>query len=271
MADLVFIQMSDLHTMPEAGATIHDDAGSWLIDPDANLRLALDHIRAMQIRPAFVLVSGDLVNEATEASYRRLRDEALPAIAALGAPVLLGLGNHDRRGPFRRVVLGESDGRDDELYCYARTIGALRVLMLDSTNGSANDGRLGGRQLAWLDEQLRAPAPGGDLVVFHHPVVLPDLPGFPSRTSHVIADAEALAGVIAGRPVLGILTAHVHISSVARFGDALTASSPCVSYLMDRTRHPVGVVRGAGFNLCAVRDGRLFVQPTIVTEAPPIR
>lgn len=271
MADPVLVQLSDLHVMPEAGATIHDDAGSWLVDPDANLRLVLDHIRAMQVTPAFVLVNGDLVQEATEASYRRLRDEVLPAIAALGAPVLLGLGNHDRRGPFRRVVLGEPDGRDDEPYCYTRTVGDLRVLMLDSTNGSANDGVIGPCQLTWLDEQLRTRAPGGDLIVFHHPVVLPDLPGFPSRASHVIVDADALARVIAGRLVLGILTSHVHMSSVTPFADTITASSPPVSYPMDRTRDPVGVLRGAGFNLCAVRDGRLFVQPTIVTEAPPIR
>jgi len=260
-----FIQLSDTHILPTPDALLHGT------NPTANLRRVLDQIRAMQIEPAFVLVSGDLVNGGEAESYAQfnaLRQE----IAALGAPVLLNLGNHDQRVPFRQVVLGEADASDEEApYYYCQTIGTVRIFMLDSKIPGEIHGALGERQLNWLAEQLQTPGPhaqanaqanghvGGDLIVVHHPVVPR---GVPRHNDYLLQDADQLHDVLAGKPILGILSGHSHVSTTAIFAGTLFATAPATSALLDPSICDGGrFLEGSGFNLCTVRDGRLLVNP----------
>lgn len=166
-----FVHLSDTHFFPAGATTPHG------LDPAANLRQVAEWGAAEGLAPASFLISGDLSNDGDPESYRHFATALHALEARFGVPILRGLGNHDRRGPFRRLVLGEPVGDDDQTpYYYSRQIGGLRVLMLDSLLPGEIDGELGAAQLAWLAEELRAPTPGGDLVVLHHPVTPRGIP-----------------------------------------------------------------------------------------------
>ncbi len=109
MSDLTFVHLSDLHF---AGA----GEEPWLgMDAAAQLGRVLDAIATADIEPACFVVSGDLVNGAKAANYEALK-QGLGALARFGVPVLLGLGNHDDRSLFRRIILGETGGELEQPY-----------------------------------------------------------------------------------------------------------------------------------------------------------
>jgi 3',5'-cyclic AMP phosphodiesterase CpdA len=258
MADHVtIVQLSDLHITP-IGERLHG------ADTAANLRRVAAYLRAMHIAPDAILISGDLTHAGEEASYTHLQMLIGEELAPFGAPVLLTLGNHDRRVPFRRVILKEQVGAADEdaFYYYSRQIGPVRVIMLDSKISGSPYGALGDAQLAWLQGELQEPAPAGHLIVVHHPLVPR---GLPRAEDYLLRDRDALLHVIAGHAVLGVLCGHTHVSTVAPLGRTLTATAPGCAFLLDPSIAQGGrILDGAGFNLCIVRNGRLLVNPVIL-------
>jgi 3',5'-cyclic AMP phosphodiesterase CpdA len=256
-AHTTFVHLSDTHIAPP-GEFVHG------ADTAQNLRAVIARVREMDVDPAFFLISGDLANQGEPESYRHLRALLEEELDSFGVPVLLGLGNHDARLPFRRELLGESDAADDEEpYCYIGMIGGLRVLMLDSKVNGRIDGLLGARQLAWLEEELAAgPAPDGDLIVFHHPC-LPR--GVPRPDDYLLLDADALEPILQRHRVLGVLTGHSHVSSAGVFGGTVHVTAPATAFLLDPSIPDGGrALEGCGFNLVTVRDGRLIVNAVIM-------
>jgi 3',5'-cyclic AMP phosphodiesterase CpdA len=254
-----FVHLSDTHIGPR-------DAQPYGTDTAANLRSTAKRIEEMALEPAFFVFSGDLSDKGLPESYEHFAQIIDEAFRPFGVPILLGIGNHDNRVAFRHVVLKQADANDEEEpYYFSQQIGDMRVLMLDSRIPSRVHGLLGERQRAWLREQLSSPAPGGDLVVVHHPCVPR---GVPRPDDYLLEDAPALAEILdgpAGESVLAILCGHSHVSTTAVFAGHLHVAAAATAYLLDPTIRDGGrAVEGIGFNLCTVRDGRLVVNPVVM-------
>ena len=86
-----FLHISDLHILGDAHRRQHG------ADTAAILRQAIPMMSTL--RPDFLIASGDLVSDESEASYRRLQSLLEP----LGVPVHFLMGNDDDRAAFRRV------------------------------------------------------------------------------------------------------------------------------------------------------------------------
>ena len=249
-ADLTFLHLTDLHL------SNHEDALVNGLSPATKLRRLLDRIHTLEIKPAFLLISGDLVNDGQLAEYQYLR-AWLPALEALGVPVLLGLGNHDARGPFRQGLLGETDS--DQPYYHSQTIDGLHVIMLDSHLPGQVNGYLDATQLAWLDAELAKPMARGHLIALHHPPVpttvrLLDTIGLNNP-------AELAAVVSRHQQVLGILSGHIHYSHVAQFANTISVTSPAVLYTIDPgVQQNLRLLDGSGFSIGTVRNGQLFMD-----------
>jgi 3',5'-cyclic-AMP phosphodiesterase len=255
---VTFIHLSDLHIAPPSERAYGTDTAG-------NLRAVAQRIREMDLAPACFIFSGDLCDRGDRASYTHLRDILRDEFEPFGAPLLLGLGNHDGRLPFRQVILGQTDADDEqEPYFYSHSLGDLRVLMLDSKVPGAVHGLLGEAQLAWLDERLAEPS-DGDLIVMHHPSVPR---GVPRPDDYLLLDADALSGVLGRHPrnnVLAILCGHSHVSTSSIFAGTLHVAAPATAYLLDPSiRDGDRGLEGAAFNLCTVRDGRLIVNPVFL-------
>ena len=136
---ITFLHLSDLHVAPP-GQLVHG------IDPLPQVQRVIERIRALDVVPAFVVVSGDLTDDGSEESYQLL-NTLLREIGHGDIPILLALGNHDDRAAFRRVVLGQASGDGGQPYCYSQTIDGLRVVVLDSVIPGETAGELGAAQL----------------------------------------------------------------------------------------------------------------------------
>jgi 3',5'-cyclic AMP phosphodiesterase CpdA len=255
---LYVLHLTDVHLPPEPGALVQS------IDPALALTHVLDHALALPVPLAACVISGDLTRDGEPEAYRRLVT-LLEPLAERRVPVVLSLGNHDNRPSYRQALPGmplafvDADGP----CCATYRIGDLRFLALDSHVPGAVEGALGEEQLAWLDRELQQPAPGGDVLVVHHPVTPP---GVPWLDDTLLTDAPALAAVLRGRPLLGILSGHVHVASATPWAGTVATTAPAVAFQF--TPFPTAngkVVRGHGYSLCTVRDGALTVNPVWLT------
>ena len=255
---MVFLQLSDLHLAPP-GTLL---AG---VDPMRQMRSVLARIERLELSPAFIVISGDLTDDGSAESYEVV-NEVLTELAGRSTPVLLALGNHDDRATFRRVVLGEERGDNQSPYYHSRLIDGLRVIVLDSVIPGEVGGALGEAQLAWLEDELEAPAPRGNLIVLHHPCRLAG-PAHP-YPEFIVRDAAALEAIVAHHQnrVVGVLAGHSHQANSAPFGGTLHATAPAVlcqlDYFAGERYQPVP---GAGFNLCQIDDSGLIVHPVLLS------
>ncbi|WP_030246148.1 metallophosphoesterase [Streptomyces sp. NRRL S-350] len=191
-----------------------------------------------------VLVTGDLTDHGLPGEYRQVA-EALTS----RHPVLVCPGNHDSRGPYREVLLGEAAGeRPAEVSAVSRAepsaegpinrlhqLPGADVLMLDSSIPGRDDGLLDAETLDWLDTRLaagRAELPA--LVAFHHPPVELHLPMVDGIRQFGEAD---LAAVLRRHPrVAALLCGHSHTAAATTFaglpllvapGVVSTVTLPC--------------------------------------------
>ena len=254
-----FLHLSDLH-LTGPGQLVHG------IDSRQNVAKVLAHIRALDVKPAWIVVSGDLSDDGSDASYQALR-AIVDEFAAEGVPVLLALGNHDQREPFRRIVLGEPAPDADHPYHYSREIDGVRIVVLDSVIAGEDFGAVSDAQLGWLERELSVSAPRGTLIVVHHPCrVAAAAHHFPL---FVLRDAAALQAVVANapQPVLGVLAGHSHQANAAPFAGTLHATAPAVLCQLDFFAGEKYVpVPGSGYNLCRIQDGELIVAPVLVPD-----
>ncbi|HEY8602045.1 MAG TPA: metallophosphoesterase [Thermomicrobiales bacterium] len=246
---ITFLQLSDTHILA-------DDDELLGVRPAAQLRRTLDRIAGLAITPQFCLITGDLTHDSGEVGYRRLR-QLLAPLTERGIPILVGLGNHDQRAPFRRGFLDER-GDDERRYYHARSIGGLRIIVLDSLVPGAIHGELGQEQLAWLSAELRHNAPQGRLIALHHPVALV---GLPWLSNDLLRDADDLEGILRGHDIVGILTGHCHTPSAASFAGTLATTAPAAAFQFVPGTALLTTTGDSGFNLCMIQDRKLLVTP----------
>ncbi len=255
MTDITFVHLTDLHIL--AG----DEDLLYGRRPADKVRGVMEHIRNMDVSPDFFILSGDLVNDGTVAEYRML-NQVLDDLREFGVPLILGLGNHDCRIHFRRVVLGEASEDESRRYYYSRMIGGLRVIMLDSRLPDAVYGELDEPQLVWLAEELRKPAPLGNLIAVHHPPVFSTVEPL---SDHCLNNPEDLAKAVSGQHVHAIMSGHIHYTHFASFQDTLSITTPATAYILDPgSQRETRQRDGWGFTLGSLRGGQLYADPISV-------
>ena len=112
--------------------------------------------------PDLVILSGDLVHDASEAGYLRLRD----TVASFGAPVCVLPGNHDHPAKLAAIVNG-GPVIGDGVFRRHR----WQVLTLDTVLPGSDAGRLDSDQLERLRRHLEQAPDCFTLVSLHHPPV----------------------------------------------------------------------------------------------------
>lgn len=187
------IQITDCHVTDGPEETIFG-MDSW-----SSLEAVLDHARANDWPPAFVLATGDLAETGSRRAYLRLRT----LLGPLGVPVYCIPGNHDRASEMAATLVGGSLSPERVFAC-----GAWRFVLLDSTVAGRHGGHLGEARLADLDATLAAFAERPTLVVLHHhPVPI----GSPWMDAMGLDDGPALFQVLERHPqVKAVLWGHVH-------------------------------------------------------------
>ena len=244
-----FLHLTDFHVSDPAIADAH-----LLTDTEARLGEMLAMIAAMEKKPAFAVVSGDLTNHGDVASYRHLRER----LAGLGLSLLYALGNHDTRPGFYQGMLDRT--RDlDEPYCHEAVIGGVHVVVLDSSVPGRIGGALAEATFAFLDRALASHPDVAKIVVVHHAPALDETSQLPWETLGQ-EDSARLAAAIRGRNVAGILCGHVHVDRVSVWNGVPVVVGTGLHNAFDPLYgRGLRAVAGAGFALCTLRPPGLGV------------
>jgi len=221
-AEHTVVHISDTHFL----AGDHQLYGH--IDSDALLALLMERLVGSGLNIDALVFTGDLADRGEEDAYRRLRDLIQPWATTLDAQVVWVMGNHDEREPFASVLMGQdaSDSPQDAVY----RAGGLRLIALDTSVPGYHHGELSGDQLVWLATELATPAPHGTLLALHHPPI-----PTPIELMGLIEleDQAALAEVVRGSDVRGVLAGHLHYSSFSTFAGVPISVAAASCYNID--------------------------------------
>ena len=247
----LLVQLSD----PHIGA-------DWVdADPVAGLAAAVASVRSLLPEPDAVLISGDLADHAAAAEDEQLRQ----LMAPLDAPLYVLAGNHDDRRALHRHF--GVPGADGEPVQYAVDLGALRLVVLDSTRPGEDPGALDAERLAWLDATLTAAPEALTLVAMHHP---PLRTGSPAWDEIGLPDDDRLAlGTVLDRhsQVRRLVAGHVHRGITAELAGRPVLSVPS-TYVQGRLNFESDTIElaadPAGFAVHAVLDGELVSHLQVV-------
>lgn len=199
-----FAQITDLHLRPPGVLT------QGTIDADRFVAAAVSAIISRHDDLDAVIVTGDLSDLGEDDAYAR----GAMLLSRFSVPVLVMPGNHDRTGALREAFSAFPGVGDEPVagkVCYARSIGGVTVVVLDtSLDDIANmrhEGEVGAAQLDWLDATLKAAAEPV-LIGMHHP---PFRTGIGFMDAITLTDTAAFSRVIARHDhVQRIVCGHVH-------------------------------------------------------------
>ena len=153
------IQITDTHLLGV------DRANVYGTNPAHRLKRALKSIDSFHSDAAFIVITGDLADVASEEAYILTKK----IISKSKLPVYLLLGNHDRRKDFSKVFpeyINESG-----FVQYVKHSNGRVFLFLDTLEEGERYGRLCSTRMKWLEEMLfkykKSPI---CIFMHHHPV-----------------------------------------------------------------------------------------------------
>ena len=204
-----FVHLTDTHC---AHAKVNP-RGRYLFDPMVNdLVASFDLLEAavreinQQVKPDFVIVTGDLVDRRTDlASLRRVK----AILGKLTCPCYPVIGDHDSRKTWRAVF-----GADRLNYTFARC--GWRFIALDSSLG-----RLDKPTLEWLRRQLDAQRDVPTALLIHRPLVLPGIHSAAAKAVYgvplLLGNAADARRIVEGRAnVRAVFAGHCHAPSATK-------------------------------------------------------
>ncbi|GAA1842949.1 phosphodiesterase [Microbacterium koreense] len=254
------LHLSDTHLL--AG----DRRLAGRFDTAENLARTLDAVERMRLRPDAIVFTGDLTDVGEPEAYRALRAAVEPFAEGLGAPVVWVAGNHDERPALRAGLLDAAPSEEPVTGVW--DLEGLRVVALDSSVPGWHHGDLDESQLRWLSEVLAEPAPLGTLLALHHPPLPSHIPLFDILE---LRNQSALADVIAGSDVRGILAGHLHYSTSGTFAGVPVSVAAATCYTMNLARPAAevnGMDAGQSFHLVHVYDETITHAVVPVVDAP---
>ena len=233
------LHLSDTHLLGG------DDPLYGAVDSHANLCALFSRLAESGQRPEAIIFTGDLADRGEADAYARIRKIVLPAAERMGAQVIWAMGNHDNREHFRDVLLEEEP--DSAPVDQVHHLGGLRIITIDTTVPGHHYGELSEAQLAWLDRELRTPAPEGTILAMHHPPV-PSVQDLAVLVE--LRNQGELASVLAGSDVRTIIAGHLHYSTFGTFAGIPVSVASATCYAQDlATPGTRGQNAGQGYNM----------------------
>jgi 3',5'-cyclic AMP phosphodiesterase CpdA len=210
-------QITDLH-IKQPGALAYGR-----VETAPALTALVSTLAALQPRPDLVVVTGDLVDTGTPAEYAHLAELLRP----LALPLLVCPGNHDDRQALRAAFPAQRFATAHA--CNTRhELGALLVLLLDSSVPGQSHGSLDDETLAWLREELGAARGRPVLLFLHHP---PFHTGIAHMDRQNLRNADALATLVREHGHVQLVAAgHAHRAVFTRFAGSIASIAPAPSH-----------------------------------------
>jgi Icc protein len=204
------LQVTDCHVLGDPGATVHG------VDTYRSLGRVLRAALSLPDPPDLVVATGDLVEDGSDASYRRLREVFLHTCL----PVYVVAGNHDSLPAMHRSLIGGPIRMEACL-----DLAAWRVVFLDSTVAGEPYGYLDEHELRRLETNLRERTAVPAIVCLHHGPIRP----CPTSGCHLQNDAELLATLGAYSNARVVIAGHAHLEATRWAGHTELLTTPATS------------------------------------------
>ncbi len=215
-----FAHLSDLHFRKDYGGDrLLGLMSSLSASPVDAAREVLSTVAASGVD--FVLVTGDNVHEGGAEDYLLLKsvlDETLGKI-----PYFLALGNHDRIEGYV-AAFGDALVTDGQLF-YAREVGGIRLIVLDTGYTDAENGELSQAQWAFFADELKKPGPV--IVALHHP---PHTASFFGMEKYEFIKDSARFEALLTENVIGIFCGHTHSNKTETLKNALHSTAGSLAF-----------------------------------------
>src|SRR5262245_61728227 len=198
-------QISDLHIKPPGSLAY------GRVDTAKALERCIATLNEFDPAPDFVVISGDLADTPTAEEYEYLKR----LLAPLELPFAGIPGNHDARDMMRAAFPEGAYAVSSGPLNQKVEVGALDLLLLDSSVPRQPHGELDAASLQWLETTLAASADRPALVFLHHP---PFIAGIWHMDRQNLLNADEFAPIIRRHPrVQLIATGHVHRTALTTF------------------------------------------------------
>ncbi len=246
-------QISDLHVTDKAGGMRR------FVDSNANASLAVRQLAAHVSNPDVVIVTGDLVDEGTEAEYALLREVLEP----IDRPMYVLPGNHDDRRVLETALPDFLPNDRADGHCsYAIDDHEVRLVAIDTTVPGRHDGVFPEDRAAWLDATLGAVPDQPTLVFMHFP---PFETGIWWMDAIGMSGKERFAEVLAGHHQVGLIVCgHIHRSIQTRIAHATVSVCPSTAHqvglALDPSVSPVLTDEPPGFQIHTFTGNRFITH-----------
>jgi len=250
-ANFCFVHFTDTHIM--------DGSIPGKLDTSASLQRVIEVLTALEPRPAFAVIGGDLVSpdlldrhrtltqEEYEPSYHLFRELLSP----LQCPTYMLLGNHDHRRAFHHVMQTPVPSLDTTHH-YSFDYQGYHFVALDTHQPGQDWGYLDAPQLAWVHDDLAAHR-GQPTLVFmhHHPWPL----GLAWMDAMHLRNGEELVGVLQQYPdVRWMICGHVHLDQAIQRQGLTMLTSPATCFQVSKISQTFKVLPGPpGFRLVWIK------------------
>lgn len=207
------LQITDSHFLAEAGGTMLG------VDTEASFKDTLEAALRNETRPDLAMFTGDLVQDATSGSYRRLKK----VLSVIDFPCYCLPGNHDEQPLMGREMCGNG------VYCQPQILlDGWQILCLDSTIPNDPGGRLLEEEIIRLETLLDAlPNRWAMVALHHHPVPS----GSVWMDTMLLENAGRFLSILAARPqVRVVLFGHVHQLMDTTLGHIRLLGSPSTCF-----------------------------------------
>lgn len=150
---LLVAQITDLHLFAEVDQQMFDCATA------DTFRSVIERLKQLEPQPDLLLLTGDLSQDETTASYKQLCNWLAP----LRIPTYWLPGNHDNL-PVMEQALNQPPVSSEKTF----SVGGWQFILLNSLAPGCVYGKLSSASLTWLEQQLQL-STQPTLVSLHHP------------------------------------------------------------------------------------------------------
>ncbi len=250
-----FIHISDTHITADPSVTNANQA----VPPAEAARALVRQINNLPFKPDFVLHTGDVAAEATEANYLLARE----ILNEIQYPVHYIPGNHDDSQMLQRVFLQEENIKP--YYHYTFDAGNVQIVCLDS-NGPAPDpaGFIVDEQLDWLQKLCKEPDDRSLVVAVHHNALAVGVPWLDEFMRMTNGEDFHRVLLPARERLRGVFFGHIHQNQQVLRDGILYCSVLSSWYQIhgwpgqtDTTYEPDA---DPGFNVVSITDDQTYIR-----------
>jgi 3',5'-cyclic-AMP phosphodiesterase len=241
---LLVAQLTDTHLFADGTKTMFDCV------TNQTFAAVIQRLAQVQPRPDLLLLTGDISQDDTAASYEYARS----LIGPLQIPTYWLRGNHDQNGAAIAQLNGDVISAEKSF-----EQAGWRFILLDSMVPGQPGGRLVESQLAYLEQQLQDKKPTL-VAVHHHPIAC----GVEHMDAMALANADELFVILGRYPqVKLVISGHIHQEFAAQRDGVtyLSAPSTCIQLKPNQVEIELDTDRTPGFRLLRLYpDGRFETE-----------